>query len=639
MVQTTPPAAGQQPPGGEASPPPRSSDGFVRLPVESAKKLRWYDQHDVKMLIQLHLREKHELHQANTLLRDALKQLGGASRPEVAAVNAAVDRLKSEDAAVNDMLVLAAQAEVERLQDQVGTLSSELKAAHTQNQHQSDEAAATLAAAPNNSNSSVRMDDDGNGADEHGGESTNTAAQTCAQCSALQQQASRLSSALADASSAKDVAEEQLTKAKEKFVEMQQAQTELVKLAQDERLEAESRREHAETKVDQLNVELKRLKEKESKGRSTEVEVATAALAHQLASCQTQVTSLEHRLAYAESENARLSADARDLEAAAAESDALYHRLAAAEARLEESRAGHLSSTSLREMLQQSEVRRLSAEEELVATAKLAAELEEKLARVTVGAEGAQVEAQQAGMKAAAAWEAIEAAVEQRWSAAGGERDRWPARAQEEMESVEARLAAVMAANKSSQEELGAALRAQRVAEDRAVAAQQKAASIEASMERLSRSAEQRDRRLEAATLAATRQVDEFRAALGVLERERNQLLEEKKSSATVAGARFKAGSGSLVTDIDSSSLDGDDFLKSTELMYLRNVLLKFLGAHLEGRQQECDVLLPALAAVLRASPAEFKKLKEMHARAHSVLPSFFTSPSAMPSILVSSSS
>jgi hypothetical protein len=327
--------------------------------------------------------------------------------------------------------------------------------------------------------------------------------------------------------------------------------------------------------------------------------------------------------------------------------------LGAAEARLEESRAAQLSSTSLREILQQSEVRRLSAEEELVATAKLAAELEEKLARVTVGAEGAAVEAQQAGMKAAAAWEAIEAAVEQRWSAAGSERDRWPARAQEVMESVEARLAAVMAANKSSQEKLNEAVRAQGVAEEKAMAADQKAASIEAGMERLSRTAEQRDHRLEAAALAATRQVDEFRAALSALERERNQLLEEKRSSETVAGARYRAGSGSIAdehdqqhhhhhllttpvkhknntnTMINSSSstslLDGDEFLKCTELMYLRNVLLKFLGAHLEGRQQECDVLLPALAAVLRASPAEFKKMKEMHLRAHSVLPSFFT--------------
>jgi hypothetical protein len=299
-------------------------------------------------------------------------------------------------------------------------------------------------------------------------------------------------------------------------------------------------------------------------------------------------------------------------------------------------------------MFEQSEAKRLAAEEELVATAKLAAELEERLAQATVNAEDALVEAQQAGVKASAAWGAIDAAVEERWSQAGTERSKWPACAQEEIEAVEARLSALNAAHKSIQEKLQRAESAKEAAEQRAVVAEQKALSAEAGLDRLTRSSEQRERRLEAAALAATRQVDEFRAALGRLERERDHLVEEKKSleeatraaSSAVAGARVRsAGSGSIseggfLSDEKSPSYptplprrtassngsDGGHLMDPTDLMYLRNVLLKFLGAHLEKRVQECEVLLPALAAVLRASPVEYHKLKELHTKSHAVL-------------------
>lgn len=56
--------------------------------------------------------------------------------------------------------------------------------------------------------------------------------------------------------------------------------------------------------------------------------------------------------------------------------------------------------------------------------------------------------------------------------------------------------------------------------------------------------------------------------------------------------------------------------LDATDLLYLKNVLLKFLDAHLEGRSTECEVLLPAVATLLRASPAEFKVLREGVSRA-----------------------
>jgi GRIP domain len=633
------------------------------------------------MLIQLHLREKHELNQANSLLREALQETGGAS-PEVAAVNAAIDKTKADDDALNDVLVLAAQTEIERLQEHVEKLSSELRSLQQQQQQQAAVAAgARLDAEKNNGKDGVvdhkaLETEDGSEFDNKTESSTNS----CSQCSVLQQQIARLSSALAEASAAKDLAEEQLAKSKERFSEMQSAQLEVVKLSQNERLQAEARCEEAETKAikeanraEQLAMEVKTFKERaekaeaslqqeRSKGaakadataahqraRATELEMTTASLSQQLASSQAQVSALENRLAASESEAARAIADARDLESAASERDGLYARLAVAEARLEEGRAVQLSSASLRDMFKQSEAKRLAAEEELVATAKLAAELEERLVNATVSAEDALLEAQQAGVKASAAWGAIEAAVEERWNQAGNDRSKWPPCAQEEIEAVEARLSALNAAHKSLHEKLQHAETAKEAAEQRAVVAEQNAVSAEAGLERLARSSEQRERRLEAAALAATRQVDEFRSALSRLERERDQLVEDKKgweeasraASSAVAGARMRAGSGSISENggggepssisylaptprrPGSSNSNGDvsaHLMDPTDLMYLRNVLLKFLGAHLENRVQECEVLLPALAAVLRASPVEYHKLKELHTKSHAVL-------------------
>jgi hypothetical protein len=60
-----------------------------------------------------------------------------------------------------------------------------------------------------------------------------------------------------------------------------------------------------------------------------------------------------------------------------------------------------------------------------------------------------------------------------------------------------------------------------------------------------------------------------------------------------------------------NSPLRGRETLEATDLLYLKNVLLKFLDAHAGGRAQECEVLLPAVAALLRASPQEYRALRE----------------------------
>lgn len=598
-----------------ASPPP-PADGVVRLPIEAAKKLRWYDQHDVKMLIQLHLREKAELHQANAVLRGALGPTH-ARAAEAAAANDAVDRMRAADEALNGVLVLAAAAEVERLQEEVAALRR---------------AAQVPPPLPADNPEPLPPGDEhpgpaGDAVVEAGdAEKSPRSPPACPRCSGLANQAARLSAALADA-------EQQLAASKERHAESAAAQMEVVKLAQDERLAAETRREEAEARAAAAAAEAKAAKERaeraeaalgaeRSKGtaradagaaaqrqRIAELEASAGSLSQQLAAAQARGAAAEERLGAAEAEAERAVAEARDLEAAAAERDALAARLAAAEARLEEGRSVALSSSSLREVASQAEARRLAAEEELVATATLAAELEERLVRATATAEAAALEVQAAEGRAAAAWGEIEAGVARRWAEAGADRRRWPAAAQEEVEAVEARLTALNAAHKNLQEKLGEAERAAAAAGAAAAAAGQRAAAAEAAADRVARSAEQREARLEAAALAATRQVDEFRAALARLERERDAAA----AAATAAEQMSPRGGGGGPPRLKEGALD------PTDLVYLRNVLLRFMGAHLEGRAGECEVLLPALAAVLRASPGEFKALKEVHDKSHAV--------------------
>jgi hypothetical protein len=281
------------------------------------------------------------------------------------------------------------------------------------------------------------------------------------------------------------------------------------------------------------------------------------------------------------------------------------------------------------------------------------------------------------------------------------------------VENVEARLAAMHSALKEAQGQLageraaGEAHRGARAAAERAAAAAQDRA------ERQQREAEQRLQRLEAAASAASVQMAEFRTALAQVERERDQLAAEKaereraarEAAAAVAGARRRAGSGALPAAEGAAAqaspagsgeappsplpvLKQREQLEPTDVLYLKNVMLKFIDAHIRqaahrdcccrkrwaacfrvcrpcwclhcrpgamrcivrrswaacpalapapreallssccalasrsGRTQECEVLLPAVATLLRATPAEYRLLRTHLQAGSSWLPS-----------------
>ena len=77
------------------------------------------------------------------------------------------------------------------------------------------------------------------------------------------------------------------------------------------------------------------------------------------------------------------------------------------------------------------------------------------------------------------------------------------------------------------------------------------------------------------------------------------------RNSSSLQAARLgRAGSTQSDASLPREHVAGVD------VMYLKNVLLKFIDAHAHGQTQQCEVLLPAVATLLNASPAEFRTLK-----------------------------
>lgn len=80
-------------------------EAFVRVPVESAKRLRALAQGDVGTLLDQHLREKQQLLETNAALQAQLDAAGVSHGSEVA--EEAVAAIQKTDEGVNRVLVLS----------------------------------------------------------------------------------------------------------------------------------------------------------------------------------------------------------------------------------------------------------------------------------------------------------------------------------------------------------------------------------------------------------------------------------------------------------------------------------------------------------------------------------------------------
>ncbi len=82
-----------------------------RLPVESARKLRWYDKEDLTVLVRTTLREKRELDACLSALKRALLRAGVSDTDIDVEIKAGLERaeaLKEEDEGVASVLLASA---------------------------------------------------------------------------------------------------------------------------------------------------------------------------------------------------------------------------------------------------------------------------------------------------------------------------------------------------------------------------------------------------------------------------------------------------------------------------------------------------------------------------------------------------
>lgn len=127
--------------------------------------------------------------------------------------------------------------------------------------------------------------------------------------------------------------------------------------------------------------------------------------------------------------------------------------------------------------------------------------------------------------------------------------------------------------------------------------------------------------RTDAGLIHSSRTVSNASSAHGVETHSRSRSL-RTASNASESRWQEQNGGGSLhgVGDGAVASGKARETLSGVDVVYLRNVVFKFLEAVVAGKAAERDALLPAIAAVLQASPAEYSAMCKVLAA--SALPS-----------------
>ncbi|KAL6748518.1 hypothetical protein V8C86DRAFT_1139529 [Haematococcus lacustris] len=92
---------------------------YLRLPVESARKLRWYERDELSALVRAHLREKRELQDCIAAMKKLMLRAGlheADVDAEVQTLVAQAEGVRESDEGVASVLLAAAQAGLEELQ-------------------------------------------------------------------------------------------------------------------------------------------------------------------------------------------------------------------------------------------------------------------------------------------------------------------------------------------------------------------------------------------------------------------------------------------------------------------------------------------------------------------------------------------
>ncbi|KAK9867121.1 hypothetical protein WJX84_009347 [Apatococcus fuscideae] len=391
---------------------------------------------------------------------------------------------------------------------------------------------------------------------------------------------------------------------------------------------------NARRAADEREAELRKaMREGEAKlqTRNGQLESDIATLRRSVERLEGDVELLEKRATEAESAEAELLQELKQSESVAADRDMLAARAAALEEKVEEGRVERGQVASLRQLAAEAEAARARVEEEVLATARIATGLEARLRTARAEADAAQRDALAANERCSKAEARVDVEVAERLEACGAQRNLWPGPAQEEISRLEVRAQGLQSMLAAVQEDLDDAANLRQQLEVASAGLQARATAAEERVVRLERENRQAADRLHRQVSAAKAEVKEWKREARAAEEERQRWgpkgppdrhvaptspswaptspttpLPTLNGSARASGR----GGGGLHGLAAGGSLGDREAMNGVDMLYLKNVLLKFVEAHALGRLAERDALVPAIATLLRATPAEFRALR-----------------------------
>lgn len=528
---------------------PDDDDSCIRIPVESAKQLRWYDRADLKLLLKVHLTEKHQLYLANAALREALSEKSGVSSSNnVSYFNKEIDRMVRKDAALSEFLVVAAGFELDTLRKRVASIGD----------------------TPEQDKESAQRE----GADER---------------EQLETLLGLAQEAQYQAECARATAEEKLEKF-QLLSSTQQAELDDLK-ASNESKSNEIRR--LQTRLEVMERELR-----ESISQS-KVQAAQSKVSSKVSDLTRENTKLSGLIKTEVEKNKKLDlelqasdialakalAQVADLETTVSERDELQAKVAFYEASVSDMKARHVSEDGLRERLDETVQRLKAAQDELLSTAKIAASLEQEL-------QNAKRELAQRNLEYSSSQDPSRNNREHDGDdRADHQRSTWPQLALEELDIAQMRIKTLQMSHQTCTNDLKDCRKELDLLRGRLQENEVTIMELQTSRGDLERFSAAQIDRLESTMLVTSQKMDDLRAKNIALQR---KLLHWEENGV--------ASQNEAADEIPTAD---------TERLYAKNVVLKFVQCLLEGKLQECDVLLPAIKTVLRVSPLEYKRLKK----------------------------
>lgn len=514
---------------------------YVKIPIEGAKQLRWYDSADLKLLLQVQLSEKHKLYMANAALREALENSrGGKVTTGVEHLNKQVDRMVEKDASVSEFLVVSAGYEIERLRGLAQSGESPKEEAVVRHESQGLEVLRT------------------------------------AQEAQYHAEAARAS------------AEEKL----EKFQKLSCTQQSEIDTLKSEKAAQTLHISKLQARVKVLEEELQnsiqRGKVQEDTSKSyKELSSKLTELSRKNEVLNTAVTTeveknkrLEQRLHSSEVSLAKALAEASDLEYITAERDELQAKVAYFEASFSDLKAKHVSDRDLCERLDMTERQLKSTQQELLSTAKVAATIEGDLNKALKDLETMKAEKESEMEK----WKKKAAMSCSNDGQNTEDRATWPSMALEELDMAQMRIKALQASNVSNETELSLREKECSNLRNRLQEAETEIQDLRVSQENLKKFSESQINRLETALIVASQKAEELH-------------IRNRKMQGSVVDHMSPASGG-----VTKGSLESND----TDRIYTKNIVLKYIQCCLQGKMQECEVLLPAIKTVLHVPQGEY---------------------------------